>query len=128
MSTAPSAPADGFVRAGRLADLDEGLPVGVVLQNGERVCLVRRGEQVWAVHDVCPHRGFVLSGGECVAEHDGAPVIECPWHGARFSCASGAVLQGPATDALPLFPVRIVHGDVHIGARREAPPSPSEPS
>jgi len=57
-----------------------------------------------------------------LAGHD-APVIECPWHGARFSCIDGAVLQGPATDALPTFPVRIVNGDVFIGARRDALPA-----
>ncbi len=109
-----------YVRAGTLAGLPDNLPTGVVLDNGERVCLVRRGDGVWAVHDVCPHRAFGLSGGDCVelAGHD-APVVECPWHGARFSCADGAVLQGPATDALPTFPVRIVNGEVFIGARRD---------
>ncbi len=110
-----------FHRAGTLDELSDNLPTGVVLDNGERVCLVRQGDTVWAVHDVCPHRAFGLSGGECisVAGHE-APVVECPWHGAQFSCADGAVLQGPATDALPTFPVRIVNGEVFVGARRES--------
>ena len=113
-----------YIRATTLAELPDNVPTGLVLNNGERVCLVRRGDSVWAVHDVCPHRAFGLSGGDCmdVSGHD-APVIECPWHGARFSCADGAVLQGPATDALPTFPVRIVNGDVFIGARRDALPA-----
>jgi 3-phenylpropionate/trans-cinnamate dioxygenase ferredoxin component len=101
-----------------MADLDDGLPTGVVLSNGERVCLVRRGEEVWAVHDLCPHRGFGLSGGDCVDSPDGEPVIECPWHGARFSCVTGGVLQGPATDALATYPVRVSGGDVFVGPRR----------
>ncbi len=109
-----------FERAGLLADLEDGLPQGVVLSNGERVCVVRRGPEVWAVHDVCPHRAFALSGGDVLTVNgEPAPVIECPWHGAQFSCATGAVLQGPATDALPTFPVRIVNGEVFIGARRD---------
>ncbi len=108
-----------FIRAGRFEDLDEGLPVGVVLANGERVCVVRQGEKVYAVHDVCPHRAFGLSGGECVELADGTPVIECPWHGARFSCISGAVLRGPATDAIATYDVRITDGEVFIGPRRE---------
>ena len=113
----PEAPA-GFLRAGRLADLEESLPTGVVLENGERVCVVRRGDAVWAVHDVCPHRGFAMGGGDVVDEHDGAPVIECPWHGARFACATGAVLQGPCTDDIPTFPVLVQDGIVFIGGRR----------
>jgi nitrite reductase/ring-hydroxylating ferredoxin subunit len=116
----PDAPT-GFVRAGRLADLEPNLPTGVVLENGERVCVVRRGDDVWAVHDVCPHRGFALGGGDVVGEHDGAPIVECPWHGAHFSCATGAVLHGPCTDDIPTFPVQVLGGVVFIGARRSAP-------
>jgi len=119
---AAEAPA-GFVRAGLLEDLALDLPTGVVLENGERVCVVRRQHGVWAVHDVCPHRGFALGGGDVVGEHEGAPVVECPWHGAHFSCATGAVLAGPCTDGIATFPVQVVHGVVYIGARRQAPDS-----
>lgn len=114
-----------FVRAGRLADLEPDLPTGVVLENGERVCVVRRGDTVWAVHDVCPHRAFGLSGGDCVVGADGTPLIECPWHGAQFSFETGAVVRGPATDAIPTYPVRVENGEVFIGARIEAPAEPS---
>lgn len=113
----------GFERAGDLADLEPDLPTGVMLENGERVCVVRRGDAVWAVHDVCPHRGFALGGGDVVGEHEGAPVVECPWHGAHFSCATGAVLSGPCTDGIPTFPVRVINGVVYIGARQAAPDS-----
>jgi 3-phenylpropionate/trans-cinnamate dioxygenase ferredoxin subunit len=113
----PEAPV-GFVRALRLAELEDGLPQGVVIDGGERVCLVRRGEAVWAVHDSCPHRGFALGGGDIVGDEAGAPIIECPWHGARFSCASGAVLHGPCTDAIATYPVRVLDGVVFVGARR----------
>ncbi len=120
--TTPAVPQEAvFIRAGRLDDLEDGLPHGVVLSNGERVCVIRRGEQVWAVHDVCPHRGFGLSGGDCVEMADGTPVIECPWHGARFSCVNGAVLRGPSTDAIATYEVHVRDGDVFIGARRTLP-------
>jgi nitrite reductase/ring-hydroxylating ferredoxin subunit len=58
-----------------------------------------------------------MGGGDVVDEHDGAPVIECPWHGARFACATGTVLQGPCTDDIPTFPVRVIDGVVFIGGR-----------
>lgn len=119
----PEAPV-GFTRALRLADLEESLPTSVALAGTERVCLVRRGESVWAVHDRCPHRGFALGGGDVVGEDDGAPVIECPWHGARFSCASGAVLHGPCTDGISTYAVHVRDGVVFVGAQRMAPEAP----
>ena len=45
--------------------------------------------------------------------------IQCAWHGARFDCATGAVRQGPATDPLPVFAVRIEEGAIFVG-----PPCP----
>jgi nitrite reductase/ring-hydroxylating ferredoxin subunit len=41
--------------------------------------------------------------------------IQCAWHGARFDCATGAVRQGPATDPLPVFEVRLEGNEVLIG-------------
>jgi nitrite reductase/ring-hydroxylating ferredoxin subunit len=40
--------------------------------------------------------------------------IVCPWHGSRFACGSGDVLRGPATAALPKYPVRIRDGLVEV--------------
>jgi hypothetical protein len=49
--------------------------------------------------------GDVLSDG----------TIQCAWHGARFDYASGEVRQGPATDVLPVFAVRIDDGMILVG-------------
>lgn len=100
-----------FERTAALADVPEGLPLGVVLADGTRVCLVRDGETVHAVVDRCTHRDFALSGGDVVAPC----VIECPWHGARFDVRSGRALQGPTTDGLTVYAVRIVDGAVFVG-------------
>lgn len=40
--------------------------------------------------------------------------IVCPWHGSRFACESGEVLRGPATAALPSYPVRIRDGLIEV--------------
>jgi len=37
------------------------------------------------------------------------------WHGARFDCLTGVVQQGPATDALTPYPVRIEGDRVLVG-------------
>ena len=100
-----------FRRAARLADIDAGFPLAVTLDDGSRLCLVRDGDQAYAVLDRCPHRDFALSSGDVVD----ACILECPWHGARFDVRTGDVVQGPATDPLETFAVRVVNGDVFVG-------------
>jgi 3-phenylpropionate/trans-cinnamate dioxygenase ferredoxin subunit len=87
--------------------------LGVITPRGERVCLVNDSGAVRAVGDECPHQGFALSSGESI----GGGIIECVWHGARFDCRSGAVLRGPAEDALPIYESRVVGDDVFVGPR-----------
>jgi 3-phenylpropionate/trans-cinnamate dioxygenase ferredoxin component len=100
----------GYVRVAHLDDLVPDLPLGVILEDGRRICLVRDGHDIYAVDDRCPHRDFALSGGDVVAPC----VLECPWHGARFDVRTGAVLQGPATDALATHEVKIIDGEIHL--------------
>ena len=90
-----------------IADIPDGGCLSVVLQSGDRVCLIRRGEIVSALQDECTHQGMPLSAGEVLP--DGT--IECAWHGARFDCVTGEVRRGPAEDNLQRFSVR-VEGDV----------------
>ncbi len=101
-------------RASRLADVEVGLPFAVTLPDGQRICLVRESGRVYAVADRCPHKDFALSGGALVSPC----VLECPWHGARFDVRTGQVLQGPATERLPTYTVRVVGEEVFVGARR----------
>ena len=101
-------------RAVRLAELEMGLPTAVTLPDGQRICLVRDDDRVYAVADRCPHRDFALSGGDIVAPC----ILECPWHGARFDIRTGRVVEGPATDDLATFSVRVVGEEVFVGARR----------
>ena len=84
-------------RAARLADLATGLPLAVTLPDGQRICLVKDGERIFAIADRCTHKDFALSGGDLVAPC----VLECPWHGARFDVRTlipdpmPGVLQNP---------------------------------
>ena len=95
----------------RLTDIPDGGTFAAVLASGERVCLIRQGDKVSALRDECAHQGMPLSAGEVLP--DGT--IECPWHGARFDCLTGVVQQGPATDALTAYPVRIEGNRVLVG-------------
>ncbi len=52
---------------------------------GEPVLLGRdKAGNAFALRDICPHRAAPLSAGRLVAEPDGTPSIECPYHGWRF--------------------------------------------
>jgi nitrite reductase/ring-hydroxylating ferredoxin subunit len=57
---------------------------------------------------VCPHRG-------CVVDSVDGTAVSCPCHGSRFDAETGAVLQGPATEALPAVPVRATGGTLTAG-------------
>ena len=108
---------DGSFRdVARVDDVPDGGLLGVEGPGGVRVCLVRRGESVSALSDVCSHQAFPMSAGEVLP--DGS--IQCTWHGARFDCATGAVLAAPAVEPLPVYEVRIDGDRVLIGPRKGA--------
>lgn len=102
---------------GALSDLPDRVPHALTLPDGTAICLVRRGDTVSAFLDECPHQGMPLSAGE-VLDDD---TIECPWHGARFDCATGALRRGPAESGATVLVVSVVGGRVLV-APVEPPP------
>lgn len=91
-----------------LADIEPGSAIKVEVQDTP-ICVVRVGDEVFAVHDVCTHALESLSAGWVDGEG-----IECPRHGAMFALRSGEALTPPATKAVPTFPVSIRDGRVLI--------------
>lgn len=102
-----------FLRAAQVQDVEPGFPLGVQLEDGRRICLVRDGNDIYAVDDRCPHRDFALSGGDVI----GPCVLECPWHGAQFDVRTGEVLQGPSTDPIGTHAVKVEDGEIFVGPR-----------
>ena len=97
-----------FTNACPVADLAEATPLAIVV-NGVDVCLVRVGDDVFAVHDECTHESVPLSEGDV-----DAGAIECWRHGSRFDLRSGAVLNPPAVESVAVYPARIAGGHVHV--------------
>ncbi len=93
-----------------LDDLPDDGVHAVTLPSGTRVCLVRCGGVISAFLDECPHQGMDLSAGEVLP--DGT--LECPWHGARFDCRTGAVRRGPAEEAVRIFPVLLENSNILV--------------
>jgi nitrite reductase/ring-hydroxylating ferredoxin subunit len=98
-----------------LAALD-GQPQRVEV-GGVGVVVCRNDGQVVAVGERCPHLGAPMSDGWI----DRGRIV-CPWHGSRFTCATGEVARGPATAALPCYPARIRDGVIEVrGTASTAP-------
>ncbi len=79
----------------------------IVQVGTQPVLVLRKGNEVLAFDDYCPHRGGPLSEGNITQE-----TIQCPWHNALFELKTGICKQGPTQHRLKLRECR-VSGD-HI--------------
>ena len=66
---------------------------------GKQIALFRRGEQIYACNNRCPHEGYPLSEGDL----DGECVLTCNWHNWKFNLETGENLYGG--DRLNVYPV-----------------------
>lgn len=78
---------------------------------GVAVAVVRIGDDVYAIGDVCSHAKVSLSEGEVI---EGACEIECPKHGSAFDLRTGEAVTLPATQPVPVFAVTVADGTVTI--------------
>jgi 3-phenylpropionate/trans-cinnamate dioxygenase ferredoxin subunit len=81
-----------------------------VVVAGVPVALARSEGTLYAIHDVCSHAEVALSDGEV---EDGE--IECWLHGSRFDLATGLPRSLPATQPVPVYPVRVEGDAVLVG-------------
>jgi 3-phenylpropionate/trans-cinnamate dioxygenase ferredoxin component len=104
-----------YVRACALSDLAKDEPLAVEL-GGEPVAIVRVGDgDVYAIRDVCSHAEVPLSEGEV----DGC-TIECWLHGSRFDLRTGKPTGMPATEPVPVYPVKTEGDDVLVAIDQES--------
>jgi 3-phenylpropionate/trans-cinnamate dioxygenase ferredoxin subunit len=90
-----------------LAQLRPDHPLRVELDNLE-IAVVKVGDEVFAIEDVCSHAYVPLSDGEV----EGC-TIECALHGSRFDLRTGKPTGPPASQPVPVYPTSIVDGDVY---------------
>jgi len=89
-------------------ELADGFPL-LVHVDGVPICLVRTEGEVFAIGDICSHGQVSLAEGEV----DGC-AIECWLHGSRFDLRTGRPLSLPATEPVPVHPVKIEDGKVLV--------------
>lgn len=91
-----------------LADVPVGGAVSVTTSDGAKVVVAQPAAgQVVAFSAICTHQG-------CTVAPDGER-LRCPCHGSVYEAFTGAVVNGPAEDPLPAFPVA-VEGDAVVEA------------
>ena len=98
-----------YQRACAVDDVEDGGALRVVL-DGVPVAVVRSDGEVYAIHDVCSHANVALSEGEIEDQ-----TIECWLHGSRFDLVTGRPTGLPATQPVPVYPVKIDGDDVYVG-------------
>jgi len=78
---------------------------------GLPIALVRIGDDVYAIGDLCTHENVSLSEGEVDVEER---LLECWKHGSQFSLVTGEPLQLPALKPTPVYPVEVHDGEVQL--------------
>jgi 3-phenylpropionate/trans-cinnamate dioxygenase ferredoxin subunit len=101
-----------FERVCRLSEVPEDGSLRVELPDVD-IAVVNFEGEIFAIEDVCSHAEVALTDGE-VEEFNGAPTIECALHGSCFDLRTGEPTNLPATEPVPVYPVRVEGDDVLV--------------
>jgi nitrite reductase/ring-hydroxylating ferredoxin subunit/uncharacterized membrane protein len=109
---APHVLPEDWTRLCRLDELTDGKPSRLTFGGGP-VFVLRRGQHVDVLYDMCSHLSGPLSEGELSGAGDDM-CVTCPWHGSMFRLRDGQVQRGPTTYRQPVLQVRVdPDGSVH---------------
>jgi 3-phenylpropionate/trans-cinnamate dioxygenase ferredoxin component len=106
--------ADAFRTLGPGDAIPDDLAVAYYLDDRKvRISIARVDGRLYAFDELCTcaDQPCPLSGGLLTGT-----TIMCQCHGSRFDITTGAVINGPATDALNVYEVQEVEGSVRIRA------------
>jgi 3-phenylpropionate/trans-cinnamate dioxygenase ferredoxin component len=76
-----------------------------------RLSVIRIGDQVYVIGDICTHQDISLSEGEVDSE---TCHIECWKHGSSFSLITGEPDVFPATRPVPVYRAWVEDGEVFV--------------
>ena len=79
--------------------------------DGQRLCVVRIGDNFYVIDDTCSHADYSLSEGDVWEDER---EIECPKHGSTFSLETGEPATLPATQPVRVYDVKIDGDDVVV--------------
>jgi len=96
------------VKVLELAALPPSGQAALVTVDGEDVALFRRGGEIFAIGNTCPHQGGSLSDG--FIEGD---IVICPLHGWEFDVRSGTCMTIPG-ESVPRYVVTVEAGAIFL--------------
>lgn len=93
-----------------VATVDElrGEPLAVEHEDYE-IAIVEADGELYAITNECSHGKVPLSEGDVEGR-----TIECYLHGSQFDLRTGKPLCPPATQPVPVYPVRIQDNDILV--------------
>jgi 3-phenylpropionate/trans-cinnamate dioxygenase ferredoxin subunit len=105
---------DSFRTVGSPDDISEGVVVPYYVPDRRlRVAIALLDGRLYAFDDLCTcaSERCPLSGGLLTGT-----TITCQCHGSRFDVPTGAVISGPATEALTVYDVRQLGATIQVRA------------
>ncbi|MBV9208119.1 MAG: non-heme iron oxygenase ferredoxin subunit [Actinobacteria bacterium] len=103
-----------YTRACAVSELPEEGAIGVEV-DGEPVAVIRARGGIYALRDVCSHAEVPLSEGDI---YD--CTVECWLHGSCFDLRTGEPTGLPATEPVPVYPVKIEGDNVYVAVTKES--------
>ena len=88
---------------------------GAIIQmhiKGEKICVTRTAEGIFAFNDRCPHNGASLSMGTCSPKNE----VICPIHRYSFDLKTGKATSGGAC-SLKTYPLEFRSDGVYLGIK-----------
>ena len=79
--------------------------------DGVAVAVVRIGDDVYAIGDVCTHANVSLADGEVWCDER---ELECPKHGSAFHLETGEPSTLPATQPVAVYSASVVDGHIVV--------------
>ncbi|QAA80737.1 pyridine nucleotide-disulfide oxidoreductase [Aequorivita sp. H23M31] len=92
----------------KINDLKDG-EMKQVNADGTDILLAKIDGKYYAVGAFCTHYGAPLAEGALCGKH-----VICPWHHAWFDLTNGDLLQPPAFDSLPNYPLKIDNENIFV--------------
>jgi nitrite reductase (NADH) small subunit len=96
-----------FVRAMKIGEIPPGMTRELQL-DGKVIALSNVSGKLYAINNVCLHRGGPLGEGELSGQ-----VVTCPWHGWQYDVTSGKLVTNPAV-GVETYPVELRGDDVYV--------------
>lgn len=96
------------VEAGTADELGPG-ELKSVQADDRTVVLLNVDDELYAIDDECTHQACSLSDGDLEGD-----VLDCICHGSRFNVKTGEVVEGPAQEPVPTYPVEVEGGNVYV--------------